>query len=130
MVYKIIGYVCLGVFIGLFVFAGVWLAFAAFEVLHFFFPTKKHRLFKVLFLPLFTLLGLLQIGLGFVLTGVCKYVLPEKLDLASFNLPVKEAIIVPRTYTLATSIVFIIAIGIGIAYCVLKIFVPKDKEAK
>ena len=129
-VYQIIGYVCLGVFIGLFVFAGVWLAFAAFEVLHFFFPTKKHKLFKVLFLPLFTLLGLLQIGLGFVLTGVCKYVLPEKLDLASFNLPVKEAIIVPRTYTLATSILFIIAIGIGIAYCVLKIFVPKNKEVK
>ena len=129
-IYQIIGYVCLGVFIGLFVFAGAWLAFAAFEVLHFFFPTKKHKLFKALFLPLFMLLGLLQIALGFVLTGVCKYVLPEKLDLASFNIPIKEAVIVPRTYTLATSIVFIIVVAIGIAYCVLKIFVQKNNEAK
>lgn len=128
MVYQIIGYVCLGLFIGMFVFAGVWLLFALFEVLHFFHPEKKHRLFKSLFLPLFMLTGLIQLALGFVLTGVCKYVLPEKLDLASLNIPIKQGVIIPRTYTLGTSILFIVALGIGIAYCILKIFVPKNKE--
>ena len=126
-VYQIIGYVCLGMFIGIFVIAGAWLGFAAFEVLHFFFVEKKHKLFKSLFLPFFMLVGLIQIGLGFVLTGVCKYVLPEKLDLASLNIPVKEAIIIPRTCTLATSIVFIITVGVGIAYFVIKLITPKAK---
>ena len=130
MVYQIIGYVCLGLFIGLFVFAGVWLTFAAFEILHFFFPTKKHKLFKSLFLPFFMLMGLVQIGLGFVLTGVCKYVLPEKLDLAKLGVPVKEGVIVPRTYTLATSIVFIVAVGLMVANFVIKLLVPKEKEEK
>ena len=116
------------VLIVLFVFAGVWLLFALFEVLHFFYPEKKHKLFKSLFLPLFMLAGLIQLALGFVLTGVCKYVLPEKLDLASLKLPIKQGVIIPRTYTLATSILFIVALGIGIAYCIFKIFVPKNKE--
>ena len=127
-VYQIIGYVCLGMFIGMFIIAGAWLAFAAFQVLHFFFVTKKHRLYKALFLPFFMLVGAIQIGLGFVLTGVCKYVLPEKLDLASMGVPVKEAIIVPRTCTLATSIVFIITVGVLIAYFVLKLITPKEEN--
>ena len=127
LVYQIIGYVSLGMFIGMFIFAGTWILLAAFELLHFFFVTKKHRLFKGLFLPFFMLSGLLQIVFGFVLTGVCKFVLPEKLDIASFNLPIKDAIIVPRTCTLASSIVFIIVVGVGLAYFILKKFVPKDQ---
>ena len=128
MVYSIIGYVCLGIFIGLFVFLGIWLAFAAFEILHFFFPDKKHKLFNALFLPGFMLAGLLQLALGFVLTGVCKFILPEKLDLAALKLPIKSGVIIPRTYTLGTSICFIIAVAIGLVYVVLKFFVPKNKE--
>ena len=130
MVYSIIGYVCLGLFIGMFVFAGIWLAFAAFEILHFFFPDKKHRLFNALFLPAFMLTGLLQLALGFVLTGVCKFILPEKLDLAALKLPIKSGVIIPRTYTLGTSICFIVAVGIGLVYLILKLFVPKNKEPK
>ena len=128
VVYQIIGYVSLGLFIGMFVIAGTWILLAAFEVLHFFFVTKKHKLFKGLFLPFFALSGIIQIALGFVLTGVCKYILPEKLDISSYNLPVKDAFIIPRTCTLATSIVFIITVGVGIAMFVLKFFIPKDKK--
>ena len=128
VVYQVIGYVSLGLFIGMFVIAGTWILLAAFEVLHFFFVTKKHKLFKGLFMPFFALAGIIQIVLGFVLTGVVKYVLPEKIDISQFNLPIKNAVIVPRTCTLATSIVFIIAIGAMIALCILKIFVPKNKE--
>lgn len=128
VVYQVIGYVSLGLFIGMFVIAGTWILLAAFEVLHFFFVTKKHKLFKGLFMPFFVLAGIIQIVLGFVLTGVVKYVLPEKIDISQFNLPIKNAVIVPRTCTLATSIVFIIAIGAMIALCILKIFVPKNKE--
>ena len=128
IVYQIVGYVSLGLFIGMFVIAGTWILLAAFEVLHFFFVNKKHRLFKGLFMPFFILAGIIQIVLGFVLTGVVKYVLPEKIDITKFNLPIKSAVIVPRTCTLATSIVFIIAIGAMIALCILKIFVPKEKK--
>ena len=128
VVYQIIGYVSLGLFIGMFIMAGTWILLAAFNVLHFFSVTKKHRLFKGLFMPFFVLSGIIQIVLGFVLTGVCKYVLPQKLDISSFNLPIKDAMIVPRTCTLATSIVFIIAIGAMIALGVLKLFVPKEKK--
>ena len=128
VVYKIIGYVSLGLFVGMFVIAGTWILLAAFEILHFFFVTKKHRLFKGLFMPFFILAGIIQIVLGFVLTGVCKYVLPEKLDISSFKLPIKDAMIVPRTCTLVTSIVFIIAIGAMIALAILKKFVPKENK--
>ena len=128
IVYQIVGYVSLGLFIGMFVIAGTWILLAAFEVLHFFFVNKKHRLFKGLFMPFFILAGIIQIALGFVLTGVVKYVLPEKIDITKFNLPIKSAVIVPRTCTLATSIVFIIAIGAMIALGILKIFVPKEKK--
>ena len=79
-------------------------------------------------MPFFILAGIIQIVLGFVLTGAVKYVLPEKIDITKFNLPIKSAVIVPRTCTLATSIVFIIAIGAMIALCILKIFVPKEKK--
>lgn len=128
IVYQIVGYVSLGLFIGMFVIAGTWILLAAFEVLHFFFVNKKHKLFKGLFMPFFILAGIIQIVLGFVLTGVVKYVLPEKIDITKFNLPIKSAVIVPRTCTLATSIVFIIAIGAMIALGILKIFVPKEKK--
>ncbi len=128
IVYQIVGYVSLGLFIGMFVIAGTWILLAAFEVLHFFFVNKKHRLFKGLFMPFFILAGIIQIVLGFVLTGVVKYVLPEKIDITKFNLPIKSAVIVPRTCTLATSIVFIVAIGAMIALGILKIFVPKEKK--
>ena len=128
--YKVVSYVSLGMFIGLFVFAGTWILLAAFELLHFIFVTKKHRLFKGLFLPIFVIVGLLQVVLGFVLTGVCKYVLPAKLDISRFKLPIKDAIIVPRTCTLATSIVFIITVGVGIAYFILKLCLPKEEKAE
>ena len=127
-VYQIIGYVSLGLFIGMFIMAGAWILLVAFEVLHFFFVTKKHRLFKAFFLPLFTLAGIIQIALGFVLTGVCKYILPKKLDISSLNIPVKDALIIPRTCTLATSIVFIITVGVALVLFVLKFFVPKQSE--
>ena len=131
MVYDIVGYVSLGMFIGLFIFAGSWIVLAAIELLQFIFINKKLRLFKGLFYPIFTIVGILQIVLGFVLTGVCKFVLPTKLDISAFNLPIKDAVIVPRTAALATSLVFIIVVGVGLVHFILKFFVPKEsKEQK
>ena len=118
--YTIVSYISLGILIAVFVLAGIWLLLAAYEVLSFLFPKAKFRLIKLVLVPLFFIASIVQIGLGFVLTGVFKYVLPKSLDIASLGVPVKEVILVPRTFALGTSIVVIITIGLLMVGFVLK----------
>ena len=127
--YTVVKYISLGISISVLVLAAIWIALAAYQVLLFFFPAKQFGLFKGLLIPFFVIAGILQIVLGFVLTGVFKYVLPKKLDIASMNLPIKDAIIVPRTFALGTSIVLIVTIGLLIASMVIRKIAFK-KEAK
>lgn len=129
--YTVVKYISLGISISVIVLAAIWIALAAYQVLLFFFPAKQFGLFKGLLIPFFVIAGILQIVLGFVLTGVFKYVLPNKLDIASMNLPIKDAIIVPRTFALGTSIVLIVTIGLLIASMVIrKIAFKKEKKAE
>lgn len=129
--YNIVKYISLGIAISVYVLAAIWLSLAGLHVLLFFFPDKRFGLFKGLLIPFFVIAGLLQIVLGFVLTGVFKYVLPSKLDIGSLNLPVKEAIVVPRTFALGTSIVLIVTIGLLIASLVIrKIAFKKNEKAE
>ena len=118
--YTVVSYISLGILIAVFVLAGIWLLLAAYEVLSFLFPKAKFRLIKLILVPLFFIASIVQIGLGFVLTGVFKYVLPKSLDIASLGVPVKEVILVPRTFALGTSIVVIITIGLLMVGFVLK----------
>ena len=118
--YTVVSYISLGILIAVFVLAGIWLLLAAYEVLSFLFPKAKFRLIKLVLVPLFFIASIVQIGLGFVLTGVFKYVLPKSLDIASLGVPVKEVILVPRTFALGTSIVVIITIGLLMVGFVLK----------
>lgn len=129
--YNVVKYISLGISISVYVLAAIWLALASYQVLLFFFPAKQFGLFKGLLIPFFAIAGLIQIVLGFVLTGVFKYVLPKKLDIASLNLPIKDAIIVPRTFALGTSIVLIVTIGLLIASMVIrKIAFKKEEKAE
>ena len=129
--YNVVKYISLGISISVYVLAAIWLALASYQVLLFFFPAKQFGLFKGLLIPFFAIAGLIQIVLGFVLTGVFKYVLPSKLDIASLNLPIKDAIIVPRTFALGTSIVLIVTLGLLIASMVIrKIAFKKEKKAE
>ena len=118
--YTVVSYISLGILIAVFVLAGIWLLLAAYEVLSFLFPKAKFRLIKLFLVPLFFIASIVQIGLGFVLTGVFKYVLPKSLDITSLGVPVKEVILVPRTFALGTSIVVIITIGLLMVGFVLK----------
>ena len=118
--YTVVSYISLGILIAVFVLAGIWLLLAAYEVLSFLFPKAKFRLIKLVLVPLFFIASIVQIGLGFVLTGVFKYVLPKSLDIASLGVPVKEVILVPRTFALGTSIVVIITIALLMVGFVLK----------
>ena len=118
--YNVVKYISLGISISVYVLAAIWLALASYQVLLFFFPAKQFGLFKGFLIPFFAIAGLIQIVLGFVLTGVFKYVLPSKLDIASLKLPIKDAIIVPRTFALGTSIVLIVTIGLLIASMVMR----------
>jgi hypothetical protein len=120
MFYDVIKYISLGIFISVFVLALIWLSLAAYEILCFIFAAKKIPIVKGLLIPLFSFAALIQIALGFVLTGVFKYVLPKSLDISQFKLPIKDAILIPRTFALGTSIVLIVTIALVIANFVLK----------
>ena len=112
--YNIVGYVSLGLFIGLFVFAATWiflLGWTLFKTL-----TKKPWTF---FGPWFWLAGVLQLVLGLGLTVVCKFMLP-RMKLPLNGLPIKSVIIAPRTYALVPSILFLVSILLAIAYAILR----------
>lgn len=120
MFYDVVKYISLGILISVFVLAGIWIGLAAYEILCFIFAAKKIPIVKGLLIPLFSIAAILQIALGFVLTGVFKYVIPEKIDISKFNIPIKEAVVVPRTFALGTSIVLIVTIALVIANFVIK----------
>ena len=119
--YNVVRYVAIGLFIGLFIFTLTWVGLIVITVLRTF-VTKKTWTF---FGPWFWIIGLLQVALGFVLTHVGKYVLPEKFDITKLNLPISKVLLAPRTYCLVPSILFCVCVGLAIAYLVLKIVFKK-----
>ena len=129
--YKAVGYVSLGLFIGLFAFSVIWIFLLVWTLIKTF--TKKPWTF---FGPIFWLVGLLQLVLGLGLTVFGKMVLPTllntKIDLSSLNLPIKGLLIAPRTYALVPSILYLVSIVLAIVYVVFKSLAKSEykKEAK
>jgi hypothetical protein len=121
--YNIVGYVSLGIFIGMFVFAGTWLTLFGFTLYRTFFSKKKYTKFGFWFY----ISGVLQLALGIVLTSVCKFTVSKKLDFSGLKLPLKSVAFVPRTCCLATSIVFIVMFVISIAYFIVRKLTPKEE---
>lgn len=119
--YQIIGYVSLGLFIGLFLFTFIWAFLFIFTFIRTFFSKKPWTIFG----PWFWIIGMLQLVLGLALTIVFKFMLP-KMTINMGSIPLKQIILAPRTYALIPSILFLVTIGLGIFYLVLKILVKKE----
>lgn len=112
--YKIVGYVSLGLFIGLFVFAGVWAILLVITLLKTF--TKKPW---TIFGFWFWIVGVIELVVGFGLTAITKLVL-SKFDVSQFGLPIKEVLISIKTYALVPSILFAVMIVVGIVYAFIR----------
>ena len=108
--YKIVGYVSLGLFIGLFVFAGVWAILLIFTLIKTF--TKKPW---TMFGFWFWIVGVVELIVGFGLTAITRLVL-SNFDVSQFGLPIKQVLVSIKTYALVPSILFVVMIVIGIVY--------------
>ena len=115
MVYQIIGYVSLGLFIGLFVFAAVWGLLFVITLLKTL-TKKPWTFFGFWFWPI----GALQLLLGLGLTVFGKFLLPSFniLSMVPVELPIKSIVIAPRTYALAPSLIFIATAAVAVVYAI------------
>ena len=112
--YKIVGYVSLGLFIGLFVFAGVWAILLLITLIKTF--TKKPW---TIFGFWFWIVGVVELIVGFGLTAITRLVL-SKFDVSQFGLPIRQVLISIKTYALVPSILFAVMIVVGIVYAFLR----------
>ena len=122
-VYQIIGYIGMGFYIGMFVFAGVWALLLIITLIKTF-TRKPWTKFGVWF----WIMGGLQLILGIGLTVLGKFVLPT-LDISKLGLPLKSIIIATRTYLLIPSILFGVCIVIAIIYAIFR-SIAKNNEAR
>lgn len=121
--YKVVGYVCLALFIGLFVFAITW----AFLFIYTLFRTFSRKPWTF-FGPWFWTVGIIQIALGFGLTIAGKFILPM-YDITKIPyFPLQSIVLAPRTYALIPSIMFIACFVLAIVYTIIK--VPAKKLYK
>lgn len=112
--YSIIGYVSIGLFVGLFVFAFIWGLLFIITLIKTF-TNKPWTIFG----PWFWILGSLQVVLGIGLTIFGKMIVPN-LVVKIPNLPLKSAILAPRTYALIPSILFLGCIVLAIIYAIFR----------
>lgn len=117
--YQGVGYVSLGLFIGLFVFAFIWLLLFVITL----FKTFSKKPWTI-FGPWYWIIGSLQLVLGLGLTIVGKFVL-AKIDLTKTGLPLRHIILAPRTYALTTSIIFLASVVFAIVYAILRAIAKK-----
>ena len=82
-----------------------------------------------MFGPWFWIVGSLQLVLGLGLTIVGKVILP-RVKMNFGQIPLKSFLIAPRTYALVPSILFLICIGLAIAYVILKSIAKKQDRAE
>ena len=120
-VYQVIGYVSLGLFIGLFAFAAIWLILLIITLIKTF-TNKPWTIFGFWF----WIVGALQLILGIGITVVGKFVLPNIQNIPFLaSLPVKNIVLVPRTYALIPSMLFGGMIVFGIVYAVFRSMAKK-----
>lgn len=120
--YQAVSYVSLGLFIGLFVFAGIWLLLFLITLL----KTISKKPWTI-FGPWFWIIGSLQLVLGLGLTIFGKFIFPT-IPFGSIGIPLSQVILAPRTYALIPSIMFLISILMAIAYLFFK--VPAKRQYK
>lgn len=114
--YQAVGYVSLGLFIGMFVFAGIWLILLGWTLFKTF-TRKPWTLFGFWFWTL----GLFQLVLGLGLTVGGKFILPKYFDISTLGLPISSILIAPRTYALIPSIIYLVCIVVAIVYLFFKV---------
>ena len=90
MFYTVVSYVCLGLFIGLFVFGVIWLFLLVITALKSL--TGKPWTF---FGPLFWIAGILEIIFGVGITVFCKFILP-KIEISMGSIPI-VVLMIPYT---------------------------------
>lgn len=118
--YSLVGYVSLGLFIGLFVFGAIWLILLLFTLYRSF--SKKPW---TVFGPWFWIIGFLQLILGLGLTIFGKYILP-KINISFANIPINSVVLAPRTYALILSIFYLCIIVLAIPYAMIRSNAKED----
>ena len=126
--YQIIGYVCLGMFIAVLVFAGIWGILFLITILRTFSSEKPWTIFG----PWFWIIGSLQVVLGLALTIFCKFYLSglSIIQKALQGSPFQSFVIAPRTSALIPSMIFLGMIIFAIVYTIMAHSVKKEYKNK
>ena len=114
-VYQGIGIFGVACLVAIFVFAAVWILLFVLTLIRTFSSKKPYTKFGFWF----WLIGPLQLILGLVITIAGKFILP-RFSLSNYGLPLGRLYVVPRTFALVPSILFLVCIVIGIVYAVLR----------
>lgn len=126
--YQIIGYVCLGLFIGVLLFAIIWGVLLLLTLLRTLSKDKPWTIFG----PWFWIVGSFQIVLGLFLTVFAKFYLPglQVMQNAIAGSPIQSFAIAPRTSVLVPSIIFIVMIVFAIVYTIMAHPVKREYKDK
>ena len=123
--YQMVGYISLGLFIGLFVFAGIWAFLFLFTLIRTF-TSRPWTIFG----PWFWIIGSLQVVLGVGLTVFGKFIFPN-INFTAVGIPLKSVILAPRTYAFIPSMIYLACFVIALIYVFFKIAAKRsDKERK
>lgn len=126
--YTIIGYSSLGLFIGVIVFAAIWVILIVITLIRTFSNKKPWTIFG----PWFWIIGSLQVVLGLALTIFCKFYLPNMsfMQRALEGSPIKSFAVAPRTSMLIPSMIFLGMIVFAIVYTIIAHPVKKEYKDK
>lgn len=127
--YTITGYSSLGLFIGVIVFAAIWIILIVITLIRTFSSKKPWTIFG----PWFWIVGSLQVVLGLALTIFCKFYLPSMsfMQRALEGSPIKSIAVAPRTSMLIPSMIFLGMIVFAIVYTIIAHPVKKEyKDSK
>ena len=128
--YTTVGYVSLGLFVGLFVIAGVWALLFVITLLRTF-TKKPWTIFGFWFWPIGSLQVLMGVGITFFGKVVLKNMQDKILAQIPMELPIKSVILAPRSYALIPSIIFLVVAVLSIIYRIFKAVVKHQvKEAE
>ena len=117
--YTTVGYVSLGLFIGLFIIAGVWALLLVITLLRTF-TRKPWTIFGFWFWPIGSLQVLMGVGITFFGKVLLRNMQDKILAQIPIELPIKSVILAPRTYALVPSLIFLGVAVLSIVYAVFK----------
>ena len=112
--YTVVGYVALALFIGLFLFTGIWVGLFVITLVKTLTP-RPWTIFGVWF----WIIGSLQLILGFGITILTKFVI-AKLPIPLEGTPIHSFALAIRTSVVIPSILFLVCIPLAIVYSVFK----------